>query len=189
MISKPAEGEFATFYGTYVAQVPDSGPVAVLEAQREAIRVLGELSDDLAAHRYAEGKWSVREVLGHLADTERVFAYRLLRAARGDDTPLPGFDENRWMSTASFERRPIRDVAAEFLAVREATLLLLATLDEEALARSVVANDRPVTGRALCWILAGHTQHHLTILHDRYGLEEHLGVLLHKNWEPGLLGS
>ncbi len=189
MISKPAEGEFATFYATYVAQVPDGDPVAALEAQREAIRVLGELSEDLAAHRYAEGKWSVREVLGHLSDAERVFGYRLLRAARADAAALPGFDENQWMTTASFDKRPIQDIARELLAVREATLALIASLDEDALARSVVANERPVTGRALCWILAGHTQHHLGILHDRYGLEEHLGVLLRKNWEPGLLGG
>jgi uncharacterized damage-inducible protein DinB len=189
MISRPADGEYAAFYAGYVARVPDSGPVVALEAQRAAIRALGELGEDVAAHRYAEGKWSVREVLGHLADAERVFTYRLLRIARADQTPLAGFDENQWIGAAAFERRPIRDVAGELLAVREATLALIASLDAEALGRSTVANGKPVSGRALCWILAGHTQHHLGILHDRYGLEEKLGPLLHRNWEPGLLGS
>ena len=100
MIAKPAADEFAPFYTGYIEKVPLSGPLATLEAQRSAIQGLAALPDDKAAHRYAEGKWSVKELLGHVADAERVFGYRLLRIARNDSTPLAGFDENAWALVA-----------------------------------------------------------------------------------------
>ena len=168
MIARPTADEFAPFYAGYIDKVPASGPVATLEAQRHAIGALATLPDDQASHRYADGKWSVKEVLGHLADGERVFSYRLLRIARADSTPLAGFDENAWASVAPHDSRPIGDVVKELLAVREATLTLVHSLDDAALQRQTVANGKPVSGRALCWILAGHTQHHLQILKERY---------------------
>ena len=170
MIARPTAEEFAPFYAGYIGSVPESGPVAALEAQRTAIQALATLSDENGTHRYAEGKWSVKEVIGHLADAERVFDYRLLRIARADSTPLAGFDENAWAEVAPFNARPIGDVVKELLTVREATLALIASLDEAALTRQTVANGKAVSGRALCWILAGHTQHHLGILRERYGL-------------------
>lgn len=188
-ISKPGPDEFAPFYAGYIDRVPASGPVALLEAQRSAIEAFRKLHDDKATHRYAEGKWSVKEVLGHLSDAERVFCYRLLRIARADTTPLAGFDENAWAAVAPHHHRPIGDVVQELLAVREATLALIRSLDEAAFARATVANNRAVTGRAICWILAGHTQHHLAILHERYGITDALGALAVKAWEPGILGD
>ena len=170
MIARPTAEEFAPFYAGYIASVPAAGPVAALEAQRAAIQTLAKLSEEKGTHRYADGKWSVKEVIGHLADAERVFGYRLLRIARADSTPLAGFDENAWAGIAPFNARPVADVVKELLAVREATLALIASLDEAALTRQAVANGKAVSGRALCWILAGHTQHHLGILHERYGL-------------------
>ena len=170
MIARPTADEFASFYTGYIDKVPVSGPVAALESQRAAIEALGSLPAQKATHRYADGKWSVNEVLGHLADAERVFGYRLLRIARADSTPLAGFDENAWAAVAPYHSRPIAEVVKELLAVREATLALVNSLDEAALTRQAVANGKPVSGRALCWILAGHTQHHLGILHERYGL-------------------
>ena len=170
MITKPPVDEFAPFYTGYIEKVPLSGPVATLEAQRRAIEALGSLDDGAAARRYAEGKWSVKEVLGHVADAERVFGYRLLRIARNDSTPLAGFDENAWAAVAPHHGRPVADIVKELLAVREATLTLIGSMDAEALARQTVANTRPVSGRALVWILAGHCQHHLGILSERYGI-------------------
>jgi uncharacterized damage-inducible protein DinB len=170
MIAKPSTEEFASFYAGYIGEVPASGPVAALEEQRRSIATLAVLDDSRASHRYAEGKWSVKEVLGHVADAERVFGYRLLRIARHDTTPLAGFDENAWAASAPHHHRSVADVANELLAVRESTLALIRSLDETALGRQTVANSKPVSARALVWILAGHCQHHLGILHERYGI-------------------
>jgi uncharacterized damage-inducible protein DinB len=189
VISKPTEGEFAAYYAGYIGKVPEAGPVAALEAQRAEIASLRGLSDERGVHRYAEGKWSVKEVLGHLSDAERVFGYRLLRIARADTTPLAGFDENQWAATAPHHHRSTADVVDELLAVRAATLALIRSLDEPALARSGVANGQPVTGRAICWILAGHTQHHLHILHERYGVLQPWGATTQSAWAPGVLGG
>jgi len=189
MISKPTNGEFAAYYAGYIGKVPDAGPLATLEAQRAEIAALRGLSDERGVHRYAEGKWSVKEVVGHLSDAERVFCYRLLRIARADATPLAGFDENQWAATAPHHNRPTADVVDELLAVREATLALIRSLDEAALNRSGVANGKPITARAICWILAGHTQHHVHILHERYGVLQPWGATMQSSWEPGVLGS
>jgi uncharacterized damage-inducible protein DinB len=189
VISRPTDGDFPAYYAGYIGAVPEIGPVAALEAQRAEIAALRSLSDQRGAHRYAEGKWSVKEVLGHLSDAERVFCYRLLRIARADPTPLAGFDENQWAAVAPHHGRPTADVVDELLVVREATLALVRSLDAAALDRSTVANGKPITARAICWILAGHTQHHLHILHERYGVLQPWGATVQKSWEPGVLGS
>ena len=189
VISKPTTGEFAAYYAGYIGKVPETGPLPALEAQRAEIAALRDLSDERGTHRYAEGKWSVKEVLGHLADAERVFCYRLLRIARADTTPLAGFDENQWAASAPHHGRPTADVVNELLAVREATLALVRSLDAAALDRSSVANGKPITARAIVWILAGHTQHHMHILHERYGVLQPWGATTQATWEPGVLGS
>jgi uncharacterized damage-inducible protein DinB len=188
-IARPTQVEFAPFYATYIDKVPASGPVALLQAQRSAIEAFRKLHDHQATHRYADGKWSVKEVLGHISDAERVFGYRLLRIARADSTPLAGFDENAWAAVAPHHHRSMADVVDELLSVREATLTLLRSMDDEALVQQTVANNRAVSGRALAWILAGHCQHHLGILHERYGITDTLGALAVKAWEPGVLGG
>jgi hypothetical protein len=188
-ISKPAPEEFAPFYAGYIHEVPASGPLASLHAQRADIRRFEALNDAKATFRYAEGKWSVKEVLGHISDAERVFGYRLLRIARADTTPLAGFDESQWTAAAPHHHRPVKDVVHELLAVREATLALVRSLDDAALGRSALANGKLVSARALCWILAGHSVHHLTILHDRYGIRELWGATVQPSWEPGVLGG
>ncbi len=121
-------------------------------------------------HRYAPGKWSVKQVVGHLCDGERVFAYRALRFARADRTPLPGFDETLWVPEGNFDARPIDDLALEYRAVRSASIALFASLAPEALARIGVANDTPMSVRALAWTIAGHELHHRGLLIERYGL-------------------
>lgn len=169
-INRPAASEFATFYAGYVGKVPDSGPVQLLEAQIGRLEKLKSLPEDKANHAYAEGKWTVKEVIGHLADAERVFSYRLTRIARGDQTPLAGFDENAWAKTAPHARRPMAKVADEMIAIRRSTLALIDSLDDTAIANTGLANNNPVSARAICWILAGHSQHHLDILNERYGI-------------------
>jgi hypothetical protein len=167
-INRPDASEFANFYAGYVGKVPDSGPVKLLEAQIARLEKLKSLSEDKANHAYADGKWTVKEVIGHLADAERVFTYRLTRIARGDQTPLAGFDENAWAKTAPHAKRPMAKVADEMIAIRRSTLALIDSLDEASIGNTGVANNNPVSARAICWILAGHTEHHLGILSERY---------------------
>lgn len=142
----------------------------MLEDQLKRFESLRSLPEDKANYRYAEGKWTVKDLVGHMADTERVFSYRLIRIARNDKTALAGFDENAWAASAPHSHRVMRDVADELIAVRRATLPLIWSLDEAAVSRSGLANNKPVTARALVWIIPGHAQHHLDILGDRYGL-------------------
>jgi len=169
-IARPAATEFAPFYAGYIAKVPDSGPLTMLANQIAAFENLRGLPEEAGDHRYADGKWSVKEVLGHMADAERVFAYRLLRIARADQTPLAGFDENAWAEIAPHGRRPLADVVDDLIAVRRATITLVGSLDETAAGNVGVANNSPVSGRAICWIIAGHAEHHLGILAERYGV-------------------
>lgn len=170
-IHPPCPDEYAPYYGKYVALV-GADPLGQLEALALSTpRALAGVDEAKAMHRYAEGKWSVKEVIGHLSDCERVFAYRALRIARADTTDLPGFDENAWMPAAGFDRRTLADVVAEFASVRAATLTLFRSFDEAALVRRGTANGNPVSVRALAMILAGHELHHLTLLRERYGLD------------------
>lgn len=170
IISRPAETEFAPYYASYIERVGDRGPLAFLHAQVTELARIRGLADAKGDHRYAEGKWSVKELLGHLADAERVFAYRLLRIARADKTPLPGFDENAWAEVAPHGRLTLAQVVDDLLAVRRATITLVESLDGIALGNVGVANNHPVSARAICWIITGHAQHHLGILTERYGV-------------------
>lgn len=167
-IARPAQTEFNPFYAGYVGKVSD--PVALLKEQIAAFEKLRGLAETVGDHRYAEGKWSVKELIGHMADTERVFGYRLLRIARGDQAPLAGFDERAWAAVAPHGKRRLAGVVDELIAVRRATIPLVESLDDTALANAGVANNAPVTGRAICWIMPGHAQHHLDVLHERYGV-------------------
>jgi uncharacterized damage-inducible protein DinB len=168
-IPRPGADEYPPYYGTYIGQVTENDVLPVLVAQRESTaRFLATISESRAGYRYAEGKWSVREVIGHLSDCERVFAYRLLCFARADQTPLPGFDENHYVPAGQFERRSLGDIAAEFSAVRDATLALVRSLDPAAVARRGVANGKSISVGALAWVIAGHEIHHLKVIRERY---------------------
>lgn len=166
---RPGSDEHAPYYERYVRLVPDGDVIATLEQQaRDTQALLGGLAADKAAYRYAPGKWSVREVLGHMTDSERVFAYRALSFARGDGAELPGFDEGEYAQAAGFERVALQDLLADFAAVRAATLALFRRLDAPAWERRGVANGAGVSVRALAWILAGHERHHVAVLRERY---------------------
>ena len=168
---RPAESEYAPFYAGYVAHVPETDVLAVLEDQPDVIRrMAASVPAEREGFRYAPGKWSVREVFGHLADAERLFTYRALSIARGNAVELPGFDENDSMERAGFGDRPLASLTDELLAVRAATLPLVRHLNAEAWDRIGTANGKSVSVRALVFITAGHVRHHLEILRERYSV-------------------
>ena len=168
-IPRPDASEYAPHYEKYVSKVPDGHLLEILEDQRQETQdLLGGITEGRALHRYAPGKWSIKEVVGHVTDAERVFSYRALRFARGDRTPLPGFDEQVYAPAGKFDARPLPDLAAELDAVRRATIALFAGLDAEALARRGPADNKEISVRALAYIIAGHERHHVGILRERY---------------------
>jgi hypothetical protein len=169
VIPRPATGEYASYYGRYIDRVPDGDLCALLEAQlAETIDLVRTIPESRGTHRYAPGKWSIKEVLGHVIDTERIMSYRALRIGRGDPTPLPGFEQNDYVPTGDFDRRPLQDLCDELAAVRAATVHLVRHLDGVALARRGTASGHPVTTRALAYIIAGHERHHVAILREQY---------------------
>lgn len=170
-IERPAATEHSPYYAQYIAKVQETDVFGALACQPDEMqKVLGSLTGDRATYRYAPGKWSVAEVIGHLSDAERIFAYRALRIARGDMTPLPGFDENAYVPESHCDRRGLPQVLDDFVAVRRATLSLLEGLDATDLARIGNANGTPMSARALAFILAGHVRHHMGTLRERYGV-------------------
>jgi len=170
-IARPAADEHIEYYGKYIRLVPGDDAMEALRSQiGDTVRLLEPLEESRALHRYAPEKWSVKEVVGHLTDAERVFAYRALRFGRADDTPLPGFEENAYVPAGRFDQRPLTDLVRDYETVRAASIALFRGMDEEALLRRGSANGSPISVRALAWILAGHELHHRGILIDRYNL-------------------
>ena len=168
-IDRPDASEYAPFYAPYIAKVPEGDILEILERQRqESLTLLRGIPEAKAGTRYAAGKWSIREVIGHLIDSERVFAYRALRFARGDATPLPKFDEIDYVRQGRFDERALADLASELDTVRRATIDLFRHLDADAFRRRGVANSVEVSVRALACIIAGHERHHVEILRTRY---------------------
>jgi hypothetical protein len=165
----PQTGEASDYYFRYINLVPPGNICAILDRQLSTVlEMLEGIPDDRVDHRYASGKWSVREVLSHVNDTERVFAFRALWFARGFRTPLPSFDEQVAVSEAAAGPRPWMSHVEEFGAIRTSTLHLFRHLSPEAWGRSGVASDRTFTVRALAYIVAGHVTHHMSVLRERY---------------------
>lgn len=165
----PERTEAAAYYFTYIDQVPEGNICEILEAQRsDALAFLHSLSEEQSRLRYAPDKWSIREVLSHVNDTERVFVFRALWFARGFNNPLPSFDQNIALAHAAAAERPWQDHLAEFQSIRTATLAFFQALPSEAWMRRGIASDNPFTVRALAYITAGHVNHHLRILRERY---------------------
>ena len=170
-IPRPAADEAAPSYHGYIAKVlGENIGEQLVDQLAEVERLFGTLDDTAALARYAPGKWSVKEVLGHLIDAERIFSYRLLRIGRGDATPLPGFDENSYVPAGRFDARPLRGLLAEFRAVRLSSLALVGGIPSPAWSERGAASGKPITARALAYILVGHVAHHLGVLQERYGL-------------------
>lgn len=168
---RPADDEYAPYYGSYIGLVAEGPLLDTLATQlEETTALLRGVGATREHHRYAPGKWSVTDVVGHVADTERIFAYRALRFARGDATTLPGYDENAFADAAGYDARPLADVLEEFTAVRRATIALVRGLAGDVWGRRGVANGQPMTARATVWVIAGHERHHRNVLQERYGL-------------------
>lgn len=166
---RPDHTEVAEYYFTYINQVPDGDIRRTLHAQlEETVDFLGGISGDRSLHRYAPDKWSIREVLGHVNDCERLFVFRAFWFSRGLDSPLPSFDQNAAVSTAGSNLRSWRSLIEEFRVVRVASLSLFDELSGEAWARRGIASDNPFSVRSLAWITAGHVAHHSAILRTRY---------------------
>lgn len=175
-INRPEATEYAPYYGKYVSLVTGDDVLAALSDQLSGtLALLRSVPESQAAFRYAAGKWSIKQLVGHMIDTERIFAYRALRFARNDETPLPGFEQDGYILNASFDACSLDDLAAEFESVRRATLFLFKHLDGEAWTRVGVASESGVSVRALAYIIAGHELHHVGILRDRYLSAAHSG--------------
>ena len=169
MITAPDRTEAAPYYFTYIDQVPSGDIRVLLEAQSgETLALLRGISEETSLVRYAPGKWSIREVLGHINDTERLFVSRAFWFARGFDTPLPSFDQNVAVSAAGAQDRSWSSLVDEFQTVRASTLSFFKNLPDDAWMRRGIASDNPFTVRALAYMTVGHVTHHLRILRERY---------------------
>lgn len=171
MIAKPHASEYAPYYSRYLDMVPDGDILGTLHRQiAGTLADLRKISEADSLRRYGAGKWSVREVLGHMIDTERIFACRALRFARNDSTPLPGFEQDDYISAAQFDRLPWAHLLEEFEALRRSNVLMFRGLGEEAWGRQGVASENPMSVRAAAYVIAGHELHHMRVLHEKYGV-------------------
>jgi hypothetical protein len=168
-IPRPQANEHVEYYARYISQVPDGDLIAMLRDQiMETVSLLRGLPRAKGDYAYAPGKWTIKEVIGHLSDAERVFQYRALTFARAPGTALPGFDENAWVPAGNFGVRTLDDLLEEFQIVRAATVQLARHLDEETLKQRGTANGNEISVRALLYIIAGHERHHLALFRERY---------------------
>jgi hypothetical protein len=171
MKSRPPESEYAPFFAGYVSLVPEPDVLAVLEAQpAELARLSSGVPSDREKFRYAEGKWTIRELVGHIVDSERIFGYRAFCISRGEQAPLPAFEENDYIRNSHYDRQPLGDLVSEFLALRGTNLAFLRQLENNDWERLGTSNKNPASVRALAFIMAGHVRHHFAVLRDRYGV-------------------
>ncbi len=165
----PATDEYASYYGKYVSLVPRGDIVKILSEQLDStLSVLRGIDKERAGYRYGPDKWSIKELVGHIIDAERIFAYRALRFARNDKTALEGFEQDGYIRYANFDACSLDELAEEFEHVRRSNILMLSHLEDEAWQRWGVASDAEVSVRALAYIMAGHVTHHIQILKTRY---------------------
>ena len=166
---RPQSNDYAPYYGKYVMLVPEGDFLQILETQVQDMKLLLEpLTDEQADFRYAPGKWSIKETLGHVNDAERIFAVRILRIARGDQTPLPGFEQDDYVKISNASSRKLSDLLEEFAAIRRATIALIRSLDDASWLRRGTASDEEVTVLAIAFIIAGHALHHRKIFAEKY---------------------
>ena len=172
-MEKPSVTEYPAgiYFGNYIDQVADNDLLLTLEQQRQqVVRLFENISLEQANFRYAEGKWSPKEMLGHLTDSERIFAFRSLSIARGEQQSLPGFDENEYFAAANFDEQSVEQLLEQYQLVRLSSLALFKSYSETIASRMGVANGKPLSARALVALIVGHEAHHLGILKERYGL-------------------
>jgi len=166
---RPESNEYAPFYADYVSRVAETDALTALETQITVVRsTFGAIPESRGGYRYAAGKWSIREIVGHLSDAERIFGYRALRFGRNDPTELPGFEENDYAAASPADQYPLADLVDEWTHLRQANVYLFRQFQPEAWTRSGVASGARVTVRALGFIMVGHARHHLEVLATRY---------------------
>lgn len=169
VITRPSESEYAPYFRRYTSKIGESDAFPVLEgAFKENMAFFESIPDDHWEHRYAPGKWSLKESIIHMIDTERIFAYRALRIARNDQTPLPGFEQDDYVPHYNAEQRSPASIISEYKAVRTATLELFRYLREEDLSRTGTASSMPISVRALAYLIAGHERHHIMLAKEKY---------------------
>ena len=169
-MQRPAAGEFDPYYDGYISQIKDGEDLlAVMERQPEELRSLfAQVSEDRGTHAYTEGKWTIKELLSHIIDGERMFAYRILRVSRGDETPIEGFEQDGYIENSNANNRPFADLLDEFDLTRRSNMLMFRNLSDDAGARIGTANNVRISARAIAYIMAGHVRHHENILKERY---------------------
>lgn len=169
MLKRPDLEEFPVYMRSYVQLIPEGDIIQILNGQIVSTQeIFSAVTEKQAEYRYAEGKWTLSEVLGHLTDTERIMNYRILRIARGDKSPLMGFDENEYVQEASFNERPIADLLEDYQNVRRATISLLKGLPQKSLQNKGNANGFEVTVETIAYMIAGHELHHIKIIQEKY---------------------
>jgi len=169
MMMRPEKNEYAAYYETYVSLVEETDVVSVMENQLSEVQnLLAEISEEKSNYRYSEGKWSIKELLGHLIDGQRIFAYRALRVARADETPMEGFEQDGYIENGNYDNRTFADLIKEFSLLHQADVIFFKNLSGDAWLRVGTANDSAVSVRALAYIMVGHIRHHTNILRERY---------------------
>jgi uncharacterized damage-inducible protein DinB len=170
MLSRPDEQEYDSYFQRYISLVPEGNFLELFGMQTQETRDFFEkLSEETGNYSYAPGKWSIKEVLGHVMDSERVFAYRTLCIARGEQQPLPGFDQNTYAAVAGYDRISLSKVLQHYTALRVSTFFLLEQIPDEAWTRTGISNEKPISLRALAYIIAGHERHHMRVISEKYG--------------------
>lgn len=168
-IARPQQSEYLPYYEKYVSMVPDGPIINTLGNQiAETLELLAGIPESQAGFRYGTDKWSIKELVGHVIDSERIFAYRALRFARDDKNALPGYEQDDYVRSAEYDSWPLKEIASELKSVRDSTIFLLKHLKTDAWTRTGVANDAQVSVRALAYIIAGHELHHREVLQTRY---------------------
>jgi hypothetical protein len=169
MLIRPSIKEYNTYFERYVKLVPEGDIRDILiQSLKNTTDVFSTVTEDQANYQYAPGKWNLKEVLGHITDNERIMSYRLLRIARGDKTPLAGYDQDALMSGATFDKCPLPDLLEDYTVVRRATLTLFRGISEEAWSRRGIVNDSESSARAWAYIIAGHELHHMNVIKEKY---------------------
>ncbi|MBN1302176.1 MAG: DinB family protein [Melioribacteraceae bacterium] len=168
-ISKPLPDEYPDWYAGYIASVPENNIVELLEKQlKEAAKVFDKFDEQKSHFRYAEGKWSVKEVMGHINDAERILSCRVLRFMRNDKTDVRQYDHDAYVDAGNFDAIPVDDLKKEFRFLRKATIMLFKNMNEEKWCSEGYSNGKKFTVRAMAYIIAGHLEHHLWVLKEKY---------------------
>lgn len=169
MLQRPHKDEYAPYYESYIELVAEGNLIERLSSQLEkTLELLKNVPEEMGTYRYAPNKWSIKEVIGHLTDAERIMSYRLLRIARGDTTPLPGYEENDYVAIASFDNRPMKKLLSDFAMVRANTINLCESLSDADWLRRGTANNYVASARSIAYVIAGHELHHYNIIRERY---------------------